>query len=231
MREIIKRKSAEEICNHRDEALRLLKAGLELLDQAQAEAGKATNKNASYWVSSALQRHRFNDGDTHAIRAGRKTIDADVWRNIFRVTGLGDKFDTEHRRKFEEQLGKDPLEVTIENIIATSLDLAGRQGEIFTNSIKNLFKRLSRYHKSNSGFCFGSRLIFGDILSYHSMMWKDTIRDLERAVLTIEGVEVPSYNNGIIAQFSQERKGIYEAMAGEVENDHFDFRWFKNGNL
>lgn len=235
MKEIIKRQTAQEICDHRDESLRLMVEGIELIREAADQANKATSKNGSVWISYELGKlsleKRLGEYGRDTIENLRKRLDADVWKSLYVRTGLGDHFDTQAREAFQKQLSENPPEVTIENVIATCFSMAGRQSEIFERSVMNLFRRLSRTHKSNNGFCFGTRMIFWNVVDGFDYKWQDVMRDLERVVMTISGAEVPDRVNGIISEFNQARKGVWGKSAGELMTQYFDLRWFNNGNM
>ena len=224
MTDLIKQKTAEEICNHRHEALRLLGEAVELIRQADEHAKSACGDRA-YWLGDLLRTYSLG---ADSVDKARANLDASVWRSIFDRTGLGSLFDSTRAEQFRKQLEEDPPPVSIETVMATALDLSARADQIFEESVTTIFRGLSRRHKSNSGFSFGSRIIFDGVLKGHGLWWEDTIRDLERITYTVSGKAIPDRRDSVHRQIDY---SSWRPSAGEIENEMFRLKWFKNGNL
>jgi len=232
MTDMIRKDSAEEICAHRDRALDLYRRAVELIAEANKAARKATLSQHAYGFgpSRKVMQSLGSRPDEGSVEDIRKELDRYVWRHLFDSTGLGDLFDTKRKRKFDDQLERDPPEVSVETLMATAFDLASRAPEIIEESICDLFNSLRKSFKSNSGSGFGRRLILTHAMDngYLSYSWGDErVGDFERAVCLVRGEEVPDRMGGI--------RGCIREAAKQNDSETFhgviEARWYKNGNL
>jgi len=230
--DLMPRDTVEEIVRLRDEALKLYTEASEKIGEANKLLARATLTSNSYRFS--VDRHTLaRIGEHQFIEATRKKIDQYVWRHIFNTSSLGDLFNSKTRREFEKKLEEDPPEVTVDTVVATAMNLAGNAGDMFTQSVHDLYTLLRRRFKSHSGFGFGSRLIFEGMMSwgYIGTHCEQCIWDLERVVYILDGKSPPERYGGILGMTREYRRNNGQHDTGEVENEYFKCRWYKNGNL
>lgn len=168
--------------------------------------------------------------------AARKMIDTDVWAHLIRMTDLDSLMDKKAKDQFRAQLQKDPPEVTIENVIATLEQFALDAGTIFKRGIAECFSSLDRRFRSHDGWKIGSRAILTRAFNDYGM-WnyyrneRDTIHDIERAFMVLEGKPVPKIYAGLVSAIEESRAGRFGPRQSFVETDYFRVRTFQNGNV
>ena len=219
--------TSEQIVDCRDRALKLFAEAEQLVIEAEKLATSAMGRNFSIrHCHTAIGRRDFG-------KDLRKEIDKGVWRHVLLTTGLGDQFDSKHRQEFENTLerGEVPA-VTVENIVATSLTLASRAGDMYAESVEHLFKHLHFRFKSHDGFGFGARIIFEGAIDLYGfgLHTQQLIHDLERVVYLADGVAPPERYGGL-AGMIRAKATSFTREAGEVSDKYFRAKWYKNGNL
>src|SRR5690606_14748674 len=106
---------------------------------------------------------------------------------------------------------------------------------IFARGVAECFSDLDRRFRSHDGWKIGSRIILTGAFT-ESGHWnyyynkRDTILDIERAFLVLDGREVPPGYGGLVGAIEEARRGGWGARQTCVENEFFTARIYKNGN-
>lgn len=237
--EMIKKESIEEIVAHRDRAIELYEKAHRLMMEANREASLAVisqpvsfEYQARRIAGDHMGSERYGDRFMHRIR---QDLDAQVWRQVMEQSGLSTMLNAKKKDAFYNQVSKDAPEVTIENVTATVFELAARSGDMFVESVQDLFKQLSGTFKSHKGFGFGPRIILKrrmDAMGFN-YYYHDEIRDLDRVLHILSGLEPPEPYGGLIgaAKEFMMGKSFSSVTPGEIQNDMCRVKWYKNGNV
>lgn len=196
-------------------------------DLGQKELIDLTSKYAKGEVFDKVQMH----------------VDRSVWGFLVERTKVGQFMTLDQREVFSKMLyGADRIKpeswadvafppLTVNTAHATLLSAVASAGENTELSVVDLFKRLSKHHKSNSGFSFGARLVYERVLGRFDMIDYDMgekLNEFQRVVDIIEG-KVPQevkYNTPLLIAVAEAfRNGTYVA-----ETDQIRCKLFKNGN-
>jgi len=184
------------------------------------------------------------------LRTARKLEEHATWRYVLERMGIGRFLDAEEKDKLRKQqdyiperpknsrqiIDKDEMArgmppLTVENIIATLEGLASQSDEMWKRGIANAFSKLDRRFKSHDGWKIGSRIIITRLVSetgfIHHGWTRNTLLDIERVFLVLDGKEPREEYGGIFSEIS---KRSYDAHQSEHEGDYFKVRIFKNGN-
>lgn len=185
------------------------------------------------------------------LRTARKLIDCDTWSWIVERTELErlmdkqakdelraqmqyvpDKVDRDGQLITGEEIEKGLPPITVENVYATLQHFANSADSIFKRGIANAFSKLDRRFKSHDGFKVGGRMILTRAFSEHGISWgshhQDTLLDIERTFLVLDGKGVASYG-GILHQL-REATSWGSSRPVLVEGDYMRVRVFGNGN-
>lgn len=244
---IVPRQTIVEIVANRDRVLSLYDAALSSMSTtadafaAAHAAGKRTRPAVNrFSYSNDNARKHFQrelampDREQFRLEA-RRVIDTDTWAHIIEITDLERLMDKEAKDKLGQQLIADPPEVTVENVQATLQQLYLDAGTIFRRGIANCFSSLDRRFRSHDGWKIGSRVILTYALSewgswnYNSNR-RDTIRDIERTFLVLDGKPMPPDYFGLAAAIERDRGGRSGRRQGYTETEYFRVRTFMNGN-
>lgn len=242
---IVPRATVDQLVAHRDRALTLYGIAHEKL----VEAYDALMAARRAGIEASPGRNRFNHHQENERRAflgvidvpergefietARRLTDTDVWSHIVALTDLQRLMDKKAKDELTRQLQTDPPEVTVENVIATLETFLAQAGTIFRRGIAECFSDLDRRFRSHDGWKIGSRVILSFAFdgygrwNYHRNH-RDTLTDIERTFLVLDGVEPPPDYAGIIGLLEARRGwGAHQTF---VENSYFRVRAFKNGN-
>ena len=233
----VPRHTITSICAARDASLATMQLAADTLAEGYALSKEATNK-----ARTATQGHQFSRWDSDFLKddfdpmksmiSYRKNLDASVWTNLLKSTGMEDMMDKTAKDEFASSLRTDVPEVTEDNVTATLQTLFANADLIFQRGLAKAFSSLDKRFKSHDGFKIGSRMIierlFDDNGYWNWNSGKDnTLQDIERVFAVLDG-EKPSYNS-LRHAVEQSRKG-YGAKQSETEAAYFLVRGFKNGN-
>lgn len=226
-------------------------AAYERAYEALADASDALRK-------AAVQMHEISPGETslsfHIEResrdfiaslvvperdgfldTARRLVDANCWAHIIRITDLDRLMDKKAKDEVRQQLIKDPPEPTVDTIRATLQQFIADAEMIFARGVAECFSDLDRRFRSHDGWKIGSRIILTGAFT-ESGHWnyyynkRDTIQDIERAFLVLDGREVPPGYGGLVGAIEEARRGGWGARQTCVENEFFTVRIYKNGN-
>ena len=236
--DLIRRDTIEELCAHRQHALDLFAQAFDTIVQAGLSVAKAAPTGRFSVPRDYRDRFVADVSRETWVVEYRKAIDRAVWLHLLSVTELERLMDKEARDTFRNQLEKDPPEATADNCFATIMMQLGSADQTFRRGIANVFSSLDRRFRSHDGFKIGSKIILRSAFSEHGG-WNhyarhdETLRDIERTFLTLDGKPHPEY----VGSFSYNVSEAYRLTApilgrgaGEFADDYFRIVWFKNGN-
>lgn len=230
-----------DICKNRDAALATMTLAADTLADAYALSEQAKVK-----ARSAAQGHQFSYYDnkeidklfstsfdaTKSVKAFRRSLDANVWTNLLKTTGMEDMMDKTAKDEFHSSLQTDPPEINFDNVAATIQTLFANADLIFARGLAKAFSKLDKRFKSHDGFKIGSRMILERLFddngfwNYNSGM-DPTLQDIERVFAVLDG-EKPSFIS-LRETITSSRRG-WGAQQSETEAAYFRVRGFKNGN-
>lgn len=197
------------------------------------------------------------DEHQHA-EAARRLVDTRIWASIVERTGLEALMDREAKDELRRQMGgpreqpswrravargdeesTDLPHVTVETVRATLEKFRQESGHVFRRGLANAFTQLDRRFRSHDGFALGSRIIFerafdewGSWNHYRSS--RDTLQDVERVFLVLDGKDAAAPYGGIVGRIDEDRRkgnSQFGRRQTEHEGDYFRVRAFKNGNM
>lgn len=195
---------------------------------------------------------RLPDRDQY-LRTARRLIDVTVWSHVIDVAGIEQLMDKQAKDELRNQMryvpertngageiiNQDEIDrmlppVTPENIHATLERFQNDAELIFRRGIVNVFTRLDRRFRSHDGFKVGSRLIIDRFVSQDGCFYGygdrvDTLLDVERTFLVLDGQSARASYGSIVAQLNRERRS-WTPQQSEHEAEFFKVRIFKNGN-
>jgi 16S rRNA G966 N2-methylase RsmD len=236
---VIPRATIDEIEGHRRDAIAKFEIAVAAMQDAMGAASRAAGGTTFYLDDKIAHRAFSRDPGQRAdfLEHVRQKTDATIWRHLIDGYGFEPLLDREENDKFRAQLEKDPPEVTAEAAYATLERLLIDADKMFRRGIANAFSKLDRRFRSHDGFKIGDRIVltyaFTDYGSWnHHYNRQDTIRDIERVFLKLDGKELPERYAGFIGIIDHERRnlGSFERSAFQVEDEYFRFKAFKNGN-
>lgn len=189
--------------------------------------------------------------------AARRLTDTRVWASLVERTGLEAYMDHEAKEELRRQMGGPRDEprwrralsrgdeestelphVTAETIYATLEKFREESGTIFRRGLANAFAKLDRRFRSHDGFGIGARVIFERAFDEwgtwnHYRGTRDTLIDVERVFLVLDGKDPAAPYGGIVGKIDEDRRKErgFGRRQGEHEGDYFKVRTFKNGNV
>jgi hypothetical protein len=246
---LVPRATVSEICRNRDETLRLfgeVHQALHIADEkirsalaAAALAAPDMESSYSYHTEKEdrafLGRIKIPQLDRYMGEA-RKLIDRAVWARIMEMSNLESLMDKKAKDQLRDSLIKDPPEATEDNIRATMESMMGQADMLFRRGIAECFSNLDRRFKSHDGWKIGSRVIlFGAISEYGHWSYyrnhQDTIADIERVFMILDGSDAPVSYCGLAAKIQSASPRGACRWTGYVETEYFRVRVFLNGNV
>lgn len=234
--DLIRKASIEELCGHRDRALKAYQFAVDAAASADEAAKRAAPSNA--YIGGAFVGIKGQSAYSKTPDEWRKSIDRDCWRHLLSASGLGALMGAKQRAEFEKGLQDNPPEFTVETAYATFADKTANAGYIFTESVVNAFQQAPRAFKSNDRFHVGQRMVFDYAINgpLYSPGWayayagrqspRDLVRDLDR-IMHILDSKPHDTDATDIAQGAMSSGGY----PGECETAYFRFRWFKKGTM
>lgn len=245
--EIVPRATVEAIVQQRDLALGLYSTAFSALTIAAESKTKANAAARAINPREGRFNHHLHSekvefmGVAHQqprdeyMAVAKKIVDTEAWARIIEITELERLMDKQAKGELYDQLLKEPPEATVDNIFATLQQFAADAGTIFRRGIANCFSKLDRRFRSHDGFKIGSRVILDRMFdqygfsNYHRDM-QATLLDIERTFMVLDGSAVPPGYAGICGKLDKNRYTGNGARQGEVEDEFFLVRVFKNGN-
>jgi hypothetical protein len=247
--EIIPRASVEAIVGHRDTALRRYGETFVALCTARDTGKQAVEALLAAAPITNRYNYHSRGEKTHFLAPlelptldvftaeARKMVDRDVWAHIIQLTDLERIMDKTAKDQFHREMTENPPEATIDNIYATLEQFALDAGTIFRRGIAECFSKLDRRFRSHDGWKIGSRVILtycfdeSGFFNYHHNH-RDTIQDIERTFLVLDGKTPPPNYAGIVGvvQAARDKTGGWGRRQTECENDYFKINCYKNGN-
>ena len=241
---LIPRATIIEIEAHRNRSLALYGEAFDKLHEA-AMAGRAAAISAQvgspFMAFDHHNRATFSRPDERGacLTRARQDLDRGIWTHLLHATNLEQLMDKTARDDFREQLRADPPEATADNCYATMTGLIGDSGMIFKRGIATAFSKLDRRFRSHDGFKIGTRVVLSNAFQdfggwNHYRHHDETLRDIERTFLTLDGKPHPEWAAGFMGAVETARReasgGGFGMRAFECEDGYFRLRAFKNGN-
>ena len=165
----------------------------------------------------------------------KKILDKNLWRHAFNQIGLLQYMDAQAKNEFEQDLGKDAPEFTLENIKTTFFSAAADADKMFARGIVNTFHWLSPDHKTNtnSPFKINPKAVMkymvlatysgGLQISYYGEK-KERINDIDRVVKTLDRKKHQPGELETVINAAFCHGTVYE-------DDYYRIKGFKNGNM
>lgn len=163
-----------------------------------------------------------------------KQMDQRLWRQAYDVTGFGQLMDRQAREEFDRSLEKAPPAFTEDNVRSIFLSAAQQAEEMFARGVVNVFRGLSKLHRTNTNDTFkvNRRAIMAGIVKPR---WggglevaygraRDELNDLDRVFRKTDGQQ-------------HHPRALETALNGALkdsevyEDDYFQMKGFGNGNL
>lgn len=234
---LMTRASIDEIVGYRGEAIDLFAKGQALMARAMEAATKATGGRGIHVTDQTLGMAFSRTRGDDFLDEIRRTLDASAWRHLVMGYGFEKLMDRQAKSEFEAQLVKDPPPLDAKIAESTMLQLMGDSEKLFRRGIANAFSRLDRRFRSHDGFKIGSRIVL-DRAFNEDGYWnsgndrKDEIRDIERMLFRLDGVDVPESYAGIIGEMDRIGNIMgYGAKSYETSGEFFRVKTYKNGNV
>jgi hypothetical protein len=207
--------SIEGLINARDGALETLRRAARDIEQAR-EAMRLLNVELP---RVAVDVNGDRDGtalDKEHLDDIKQEIDRVAWAALFNQSGVSAIMSSKKRAELSGMLHDRnagryhnttprPPELTADNIRATFADLYSKRGEMFDESVEEVFKKLSWDHKTNSPQRFQPKMILGYCLqtnyghagSCAGVRYDGVLPDLERVLHMLAGKPLPTYQMGL----------------------------------
>lgn len=193
------------------------------------------------------------DADQY-LRVARRLTDIRVWAALIERTDLEHLMDKQAKDELRaqmayvpervdretgavinaEEIAKGLPEASVEVIEETLRGLVEDSWLIFRRGIANVFSQLDRRFRSHDGFKIGSRVILST--AFDGFGWnyyrghRDTLTDIERVFLVLDGKGPRASYAGIVGTIDAERRSSIGCRQTEHQGDYFRVRIFKNGN-
>jgi len=181
--------------------------------------------------SHGLPRNSYpRDSLEETIRA----IDRRLWHQAFDITGFGQLMDRQARKDFERTLEQNPPAFTVENVRSIFLSTAQDADEMFNRGLVNVFRRLSRSHRTNTNNAFkiNRRAIiegmvrpsWGGGLEVRIGWPSDELNDIDRVIKTLD-------------RQPHHRRALETAVNGALkkrevyEDAYYQIKGFANSNM
>lgn len=239
--DIALKESIDDIILKKDTVAAHLKAAVFHIHSAREILSQYNGHLLSNEINNILSSFKRKEEMDDALRP---YLDQIFWRWILKASSIPQFLSRERREEIEKMLGYDWFsnsskipEFSIVSIESFVSEAAINALPEYENEVRGMFNRLSKHHKTNSGFSFGSKLIFKGIFptdkygcTVHS--WTVTeLYDFERIIDIAEG-RVPEHNKYAAKLYSlvsgAKNYSGWKYMEGET--DSIRFKLFKNGN-
>ncbi|MCC1496846.1 DUF4942 domain-containing protein [Alcanivorax sp. 1008] len=233
--EIVRRIGLDEILANRQAIMEKIEQAVTAIREANEIYKQTSGKDHSsfFGVSDNAIRGmlRFNESERF-LEESRNAVDSALWEMLLRVSGIQELMNASMLADFREQLKKDAPVPTRELVVDTFASLHKNRKETFKEGVVGVFEGLERRFKRHDPYQFSDLLIFDGALSPHGYASydksEDEIADLERIIHVMRG------NDPV-----QDRRDFFGSAIGLarrqgesfVENNEFEARLFKNGNL
>lgn len=224
------RKTLQQYCAARDNAIRLYTDGHRLIDQAN----QIVVENASYGLGRDVQC-----GSPESVT---RKIDADFWRACFKRTGLTRLMDEQASNEFNNSLEKNPPAFTMDNIETEMIAMSQDAEMLFRRGIYNVFRHLDSGYWNNNHepyeisrksvirTMFELRWGGGVDLHYHRYQ---LLNDIDRVCQVLQNKDWTAHSLELkIKKALQEQASDKDApdSPGIYEDEDYHLTGYKNGN-
>lgn len=201
--------SIDALLAARDNLVAALEGAGRKVEEALGHFSRFASYPPSLELSCGSERYRLTDA--RDADRWREEVDRAAWRHLFEVSGVSDVMSSERKRKLQGMLHGPahrsaderipPL--TRENIAATFESVFSSVGDMFEESVEEVFRKLSWDYRTNVPCRFGRRLIveYGCDAWPGSRTWSirydSSVNDLERVVCRLAGLPQPDHRSGL----------------------------------
>lgn len=134
--DLIKRATVEELVGHRNRAIEQYDAMIAASDAMETAFKRACTATGTEIGGGYIEPSFRPRKDRERFV---RELDGKCWRNLANMTKIAELMDVEERRKFDKQISEAPIEITVDNVIATLTRLIGDAGAIFNRSVVATF--------------------------------------------------------------------------------------------
>lgn len=249
--ELVPSVSIENLVNQRAAVIERVNAAIELIREASLIARDAHLGMPRFTVATGYSRNSTCERDVasaflHAQRNGqtwekqgaeaaevaklvRLGVDAAAWQYLMHESGLRSLMDAKARETWDKAISAGDIpELTAPNVRSTFSMLHDSRGEMFERGVIACFKSLSWQYKTNLPQKFGKRIVVNYLTGSYGKC--DSLDDLMRVLMVLDGKPEPDHRYGIGALLSAAGLGCYDGRIGFCENDYLSIRTFKNRN-
>jgi hypothetical protein len=238
MKEIEIKQTIEDVVLHKQ----ALAVRLAIAVEEVRECQKQLERYRADLNTNTLARVCSKFGTENILDAVQISVDREVWTYLVQRTRVGQFMTLEQRAAFEKMTDRSKsvvdswdevsfVPLTVNNAHATLLNACASAAENTEQAVVGLFQSLSVHHKSNTGFSFGSRLIYTGVLGRFDLIHEDVAEklfELQRVVDIMEG-RLPAESAWLSPLVIAVRAGFSrKALVGET--DQIEYKLFKNRN-
>jgi hypothetical protein len=224
--QIITRQTIVQIVSERDAIIEQAMATAQACQDVQNRLSRAAGGVID---TKLISNHMDSDAAKEATRR-RITQDVDRahWRHILHTTGLRHHLTAKRLAEFERTVEFEPPAITVELLMGTLLELAGKAGDMLAESITDLWRNLSSEFKTHSKAPFPDKWIVDVDISLPR--WSagviERLHEIDRIMAQLDGQPVPiEYQQGL-SGLVWRRRG---EKVWEAETDLWTAKKFKNG--
>jgi len=218
----------EEFISRHDRAAELVAEGLRLLKEA-------IDTCPGWELKPALGKIRWYGDDivSRYVPELQDAICRATWGALLDHSRLPTVMSANDIEALRKQIALAPPAITRETVTATFVNLFANRQDSFRKGLVDLFRDLCRAWRSNKAFAIGKRVVLDGAMTEYG--WnsfsrrENQINDLMRIFMVLDGRDP-----GTLGRGDQLSSAVYEARRAkltELENEYFDIRLFKNGNI
>lgn len=201
---------------------------------------------AEYFKAHPRTSTLIHQSDAHIAESIRLEVDSTLWLMLFNRLNINAMLTGEARTKLYNDLKKECLEFTPENIETTMRELYENRDDALINSLYETVINADTSYASNSNVCFKSRTIFEDALRYtngcyYSVNQHGPFRDMLKflsyfvfgeRIKTTDGLKIDrDYLFGLVSErFDDHPEDISDPERRVVAFAGGEIRFFKKGN-
>ena len=227
-KELVIPKTIRDMIEARNASISLYSQALRLIEESEKGLKEIDHYLFPYRATPDMSLEEF-----------RKELDQRLWRHALDKTGFFQFMDRQAHREFDAGLDKNPPEFSEDNIRSTLLEVASQADELFARGLVNVFRRLSKEHKSNTNEPFKvnrkavmtymldtywAKASGGGLKISYRQGASDEINDIDRVIKVLDGKEHHPRALEIAINEAFQTSNVYE-------DEYYLIRGFRNGNL
>lgn len=224
---MIKRNVIESLVEQRDQILDHYNQAIDSIVNAR----KMSETVSTYGLHDLVGQFYNADGERKRVR---EKLDRSMWNHVIEQLNIRALMTAKQTQALNKQLNDDPMVFNAENIQSTLLHLTAKSGDIFEQSVVDLYQTRCFKFKTNDPNRFGQKIILDGAYDansqYMSYYRKGELYDLDKVVHLISGQAPPErHSEGLVVTLENMRScGSYTY---EVETPFFKVKKFKKGSL